>query len=373
MTSQPGDMHPRERFLDYVRHGSDRPYVSLQIGAGAGFDTKLAGKEWNSETTLTDTIRAYEIVGCDPLLNMALPAPDNIVPELTWTHTKERQGDARITHSVLDTPFGQLKWKLHELPHVGITPMIYPLGADDSLEPVRWYAEQYLKLVDHLPELIGPMIEEAHGHGPISVQWNVQPFELFGLLSVPDLVLQAMMHPEEYRRTCDVIRDVNIELLKKVFACGADFIFLGGPGAEMMSPQLYKDYIVPDSQKITQAVHDAGGLVYSHICSPIEPFLGMGFYNQMGIDLFETLSPPPVGNVKELAEARKICDDTMCTRGNVGLDVLLNGTVDDVIAATEAVMAATAGSKHMVAASDYLFYDIPLENVQAMVRTVNEA
>jgi uroporphyrinogen-III decarboxylase len=97
----------------------------------------------------------------------------------------------------------------------------------------------------------------------------------------------------------------------------------------------------------------------------------MGFYNEMGIDLFETLSPPPVGNVPDLSKARDILDDNMCTRGNIGLDLMLNGTVEEVEKATVEVLEATKGTKHMVAASDYLFYDIPLENARAIVDTVN--
>ena len=97
----------------------------------------------------------------------------------------------------------------------------------------------------------------------------------------------------------------------------------------------------------------------------------MGFYNKMGVDLFETLSPPPVGNVEDLARARRILDTQICTRGNVGLDVLLNGTTDEVEKATMSVLEATKSYKHMVAASDYLFYDIPLENIITMVKTVD--
>lgn len=69
-------------------------------------------------------------------------------------------------------------------------------------------------------------------------------------------------------------------------------------------------------------------------------FLTIGFYNEMKLDLFETLSPPTVGNV-DLEHARKILD-------------------------------AKRGSKHMVAASDYLFYDIQLENVMTLVNTVKQ-
>jgi len=55
-----------------------------------------------------------------------------------------------------------------------------------------------------------------------------------------------------------------------------------------------------------------------------------------------------------------------------GLDILLMGSRRDVENATIKVMEATAGTKHIVAASDYLLYDIPLENVNTVVKTARE-
>ncbi len=141
---------------------------------------------------------------------------------------------------------------------------------------------------------------------------------------------------------------------------------------ELISPDIYEQYLVPDSKIITDYVHQLGGMIYCHICSPIEPLLSRGYFNQMGLDLFETLSPPPVGNVPDIAKARKILNPEICTRGNLGLDILLNGSEQDIQKATIDIIEKTKGTKHIIAASDYLFYDIPLNNVKAMIRTVNE-
>ena len=361
-----------QRFKDYVVNGSSKPYVSLQIGAGAGFDTKLAGKIWNSETTIEDTAKAYEIVGCDALFLTGLPSFNQIVKELSWQVKTDFSQTCRMTEQSLTTPYGQLYWKFHEVPKTGTTPVVYPVNADDEkgFDKIQWYATQHTKALKYIGELLRPGIEKIKQYGAVCVQWNLQPFELLGLASVDNLVLMAKIDPERYRSTCDLIRDINIELLREVFKAGADFVFVGGPGVEMMSPEYYKTYIIPDSQKIADATHSSGGLIYSHICSPIEPFLTMGFYNEMKLDLFETLSPPPVGNVADLAKARKILDSKMCTRGNIGLDVLLTGTKEDVETETLRILEATKGTKHMVAASDYLFYDIPVENAKAVVDTV---
>ncbi len=366
-------MNTKQRFIDVVKNGTDRPYVSLQIGAGAGFDCKLAGKEWISEGTVEDTVRAYEMVGCDPLINIALPDIGRIVPSLKWQTRTQNLPERRVTDKSLQTPFGDIYWQLLEQPRHGITPKVYPLTSESEhfFDIVSWYAEQTAKAKDRIGELINPVVEKYGTSGPIDIQWNIQPFELLGLASVQDLAIKAMTEPQEYTKVCDLIAEVNISLIEEVFKAGADFVFLGGPGAEMLSPKLYEDFLVPDSRKITSAVHNAGGLVYTHICSPIEPFLSSGFYNRMGIDLFETLSPPPVGNVENLKNARKICSPDMCTRGNIGLDVLLNGTEKEIEQAVVNVIESTKGTKHIIAASDYLFYDIPVENVKKLIKTAS--
>ena len=37
-------MTQKQKFINYVKNGGEKPICSLQIGAGAGFDSKLVGK-----------------------------------------------------------------------------------------------------------------------------------------------------------------------------------------------------------------------------------------------------------------------------------------------------------------------------------------
>jgi len=367
-------MNTREKFINYVKNGGDKPFVSFQIGAGAGFDCKLAGKEWITDGTLDDTIKAYQIVGGEPFFNIAMPSFNEVIPELNWKTDCEIIDNNKFIVSTLNTPYGKLRWEFKEQKKHGLTPLQYPLSLESKnvFEIVSWYAKQYEKTANHIDKLVKPLIQKAQSHGAVSIQWNIQPFELMGLLSVENLAMLAMLEPENYHQTCDLIREVNLKIIKAVFAAGADFVFLGAPGIEMLSPQIYEEFIVPNSRKITDEIHKLNGLVYCHICSPIEPLLSNGYYNEMGLDLFETLSPPPVGNVTDLAKAREILDDKICTRGNIGLDILLNGNEQEIAKATSEIIEATKGTKHMIAASDYLFYDIPLENLQTVLDTVNQ-
>jgi len=365
-------MSIRKAFIEYVKEGGDRPLVSFQIGAGAGFDAKLAEREWISESILQDTIHAYEQVGGWPLFNVGLPDLGGPIPKLRWQSHVETCRGLRITRSWLDTPWGPLKREFREQPRMGICPVRYPLIFGDNLDVVNWYAEQFVQGIPYVGELLRDTLDRLQTIGPVSVQWNLQPFEIFGLATAVDQVMMLTMDPEGYRKICDTVLEANLGMLDAVLEAGADFVFVGGPGREVASPLVYTEFLVPDSRKIGERVRAAGGLVYSHICSPVQPFLSMGFYNQMGLDLFETLSGPPVGNVEDLGQARRILPKDMCTRGNIGLDLLLQGSRDEVEATTISVLDSTRGSKHMVAASDYLFYDVPLENLQVVVQTVEE-
>ena len=97
-----------------------------------------------------------------------------------------------------------------------------------------------------------------------------------------------------------------------------------------------------------------------------------GYFNEMGIDLFETLSMPPVGNVESLADALSKLDPKICTRGNIGLDLLINETPERIEQECFTALKASEGRKHILAASDYLFYNIPEENVRAMCDSIKK-
>ena len=365
-------MTKRQRFLDHVRHGGP-PICSPQIGGGAGFDTRLAGKEWISQTTLGDTIAAVERFDIVPLINVGLPDLGCCDDKLAWRQVDRQESDDRIeTHEALETPVGTLVRKGIEEKRKGFFQPKYPVETADDLPALEHYIDAALAAdLAAVTAGVRRTVEEIADRAALSVQWSVQPYELLCFPDNVNTVLIAHDCPETFRRLMDKILKLDERLFAAVAAGGADFIFLGGPGSEMISPRFYEDYLIPYSQRASAMARAHGLAVYSHICSRIEPFLSMGFYNRMGIDLFETLSPPPVGNVESLRDARTIIDPAICTRGNLGLDVLLSASPEVVREKTLEILQAVEGHKHIVAASDYLFYDVPEANICAMTDAVN--
>lgn len=365
-------MTNRERFLDMVKNGG-KPICSPQIGAGAGFDTRLAGKEWVTQTTLEDTLDAVSRFDIVPLINVGCDYESALPIQWRCAHREELGNDKVTADYVLDTPAGSLTRQITETRREGCFQPKYAVTGESDLDAMEYYIDALADITDFssVTRQVRDTVDKISGRGALSVQWAAQPYELMCFPNTVDTVLLHNDQPERCLAMMQKIIEIDRRLFQAVADGGADFIFLGGPAAEMVSPSIYRRLILPYSQIVSAIAHESGLLVYSHICSPIEPFLTMGFYNQMGIDLFETLSPPPVGNVKSLKDAFTKLDSAICTRGNIGLDVLLNGSTDEVRRKTLEVLEACAGRKHIVAASDYLFYHTPEENVRVMADTVH--
>lgn len=371
-------MTNREIFKNYVKNGG-KFICSPQIGAGAGFDTRLAGKTWMTATTMEDTIAACRQFDIVPLFNMGMCDLTTLVDDYSVSGTMEESkgGKRRTYKNTFHSPYGDLYSTLIDEEYMGACPTEFYIKDDeDQLKILEYYLDALLEVNDfsRVTDTVKWCRSVVGEDDALDIQWAMQPYELLGFPSTQDTAILASIAEEQFRKCMDKILALDEKLINAAAAGGTDFVFLGGPGSEMISPKYYENFLVPYSKIVTDMVHKAGLMVYSHICSPIEPMLTMGYYNQMGIDLFETLSQPPVGNVKSIEDAFSKLDPNMCTRGNLGLDSLMQDTPEQIYEKSMHILetAKKMGRKHILAASDYMFYNTKTENVHAMARAVRD-
>lgn len=364
-------MTKRQQFVEYVKNGGKK-FCSPQIGCGAGFDTKMIGKEWISETTMADTVAVTDMFDMVPLFNIGLPDAGFCDPSLNFQLIDSKADDHRRTSKFkFETPKGTLYREFMEDIKMGVTPTKFPVEEEDDLAVLEWFLDRSLETdLSPLVKYVSDLNETIGDKGALSLQWGAQPYELLSWPSTVNTMFLANDCPEIFKRLMDKVLELDIKLIDCCKKGGADFIFLGGPAAEIISPAYYEEFIVPYSKLVTAEAHKQGLLVYTHICSPIEPMLTKGYYNEMGIDLFETLSMKPVGNVQSLADALDKLDPAICTRGNIGLDLMVNEPPEKIQEACFQALKDSEGRKHILAASDYLFYNTPEENVRAMCESV---
>ena len=96
-----------------------------------------------------------------------------------------------------------------------------------------------------------------------------------------------------------------------------------------------------------------------------------GAFDRLGADVIETVAPPPEGD-NDLCESRRLLDSRVCSKGNLSLGLLRDGTVAEVVAATRAMVRAVDGYAHIHSTADAVYGETPAENFIAFLRTARE-
>jgi uroporphyrinogen-III decarboxylase len=120
--------------------------------------------------------------------------------------------------------------------------------------------------------------------------------------------------------------------------------FVGGP---FLSPNMYRQFVVPYEKRVTDAVRAEGVPVYTHTCGSISERLElMVETGTMGID---TMDPPPLGNT-ELAYAKEKVGNRVFLKGNMNsVELLAATTADQVIAhASERIRDGMPGGGYIL-------------------------
>ncbi len=120
--------------------------------------------------------------------------------------------------------------------------------------------------------------------------------------------------------------------------------FAGGP---LLSPRMYKRFVLPFERRVTDAVKATGVPVYTHTCGSIGDRLRLMV--ETGTEGIDTLDPPPLGNT-ELGAAKAELDQCVFIKGNMNAVELLQATTaQQVIAhATDRIRTGMPGGGYIL-------------------------
>jgi hypothetical protein len=120
------------------------------------------------------------------------------------------------------------------------------------------------------------------------------------------------------------------KLTKELAGRGVDAIKVSSPyaGAGFISPEFYREFVLPFESRIASAARGAGVPAYVHTCGAIHDRLEMMV--EAGFAGLECLDPRPLGNV-ELGDAKRRLAGQAFIKGNIDpVNVLLAGTTEEV-------------------------------------------
>jgi len=121
-------------------------------------------------------------------------------------------------------------------------------------------------------------------------------------------------------------------LARDMCATGVDAIKISSPfaGAGFISPECYREFVLPYEREVIRAIRGGGAKAYIHTCGAVADRLGLMISS--GTDGIECLDPPPLGNV-ELREAFELIGGRCFVKGNVdSVNLLLQAAPDEVLA-----------------------------------------
>jgi MtaA/CmuA family methyltransferase len=188
--------------------------------------------------------------------------------------------------------------------------------------------------------------------------WVEGPFaEYADLRGVEAAMLDLMDRPDYFRQAAEAIIENEIKFAVAQVKAGADMIGVGDAAASLISPNQYKEFVLPLEKKLFDAIHEAGGAVKLHICGNVSNHVE--FMAESGADIIDLDWMVPIEQTRELLGP----DVTLC--GNFDpAAVLLQSTPEKIAEAARECIEA-GGERFILMPGCEVPPATPEENIRA--------
>ncbi len=353
----------RRRFLDYVRSPAEhRPVVSPFLPKPDVLESTL--RHLSLPTTgdaVGDEIALSRAVDYEPMFMVG--CTQFIFP---W-EVDEAGSDGDSVRYALPTAAGTWSKRLPQGLVMGTTEASFPvqteadhtyfqsacLGVEQREPQIREFFRQWRRKV---------------GDDGVIVIGHVNPYWLAHQVGQATWFLHWHDFEVTYRRSMAAVYEASLFVFRLALEEGFDFMSASGLGLEMTSPELFAAMDVPCLKDYAAWTHDNGGLFWYHNCGRTQRFFDAGDFDRIEADVLETVAPPPAGD-NELAEARARLRPGSCTKGNLDLGLLHDGSVEAITETTRGMVAATRGQAHIHSTADAVLPGTPPENLLAYLQT----
>ena len=314
-------MEPKERLLTAMTGGEvDRlpwaPFLAYY---------------WESqpvEVQQRGQLRWLQDLGADPLLRGSHKL--FMRKEKDCSIRVEQAGKRKVT--TYETPVGKLMETHVYSPHANTWFLVeHPVKTMEDFR-VLAYINEHLKI---LPDLDGfekdhqalggaglyvPVIGSEHKtcFQSLVEHWVGTEELAYALADFPEVVeetLQAMR--------LNALKTVEISVQSSAEA----FIFWEDSSTTNISPDMFQRYAAPEINQWGRMVHDAGKILIHHACGHLRALIPL--MGQTQIDVIESISPPPTGNI-ELWEARDMLPDPISLVGGIEPTVFMNSSLREL-------------------------------------------
>jgi hypothetical protein len=186
--------------------------------------------------------------------------------------------------------------------------------------------DYFFRTIDLVKDKVG---DEISIHGEV-----FSPFtHLMELFTYEDALMNLALNPDRAEAILDRLTEPAIAWGVAQAMHGVDAILISSAyaGGGLISPQMYRQFVLPYEKRVVDALHEQAPdvPVYTHTCGKLGDRLEL--LMETGTDGIDTLDPPPIGNT-ELADAKARIGNHLFIKGNMNSVHLLQATnVEDVL------------------------------------------
>jgi hypothetical protein len=183
-----------------------------------------------------------------------------------------------------------------------------------------------------------------------------------------DMMMDPLLDEGFYRSMLHHFTSRSKAMIKESLKHGADVfnMAINMATATAVGVDYFNRFILEYETELMDEIHIGGALVCSHNCGD-----GMGLidtYNKMPIDAYETMTPPPFGDM-DFDMALEKFDRRICLMGNIDqVEFMMKAEPGQVYQRVkEIIIKAKQRGNFILTTSDWLFDGTPKDNVRAFV------
>ena len=175
-----------------------------------------------------------------------------------------------------------------------------------------------------------------------------------------------------YREMMEYFVERTARRDRKMAEAGADVIEVAGHlVGSMAGPRFAKTYVMEYEHRLIKSIRDTGAPVIFHNCGDAAKV--MHLYNDLDINCWGYLTPPPFGDV-DLDQALQVMRPDMALRGNVDqVEFMKKATPEEVKQRVKYVLQKVKPRGNWIlSTTDFFFDGTPYENIRAFAEAGRE-
>jgi uroporphyrinogen decarboxylase len=211
-----------------------------------------------------------------------------------------------------------------------------------------------------------------HCHVPGIFEWS------WGLYGLDRFLVDLKRHPNVPCAIMDCFTNLFIAFSTRMLEAAdglIDMVYIyddvGIQSGLMMSPQMWRAFILPRHQRLHSAIRSYPVKILYHSCGAIYPLIG-AFVDEMDIDVLNPLQPRAAG--MDLARIKQKFGRRLALHGGIDIQHTLPYGSPEAVQAEVRQRCQVLGRDggYICASSHNIQADTPLENILAMYTTCRE-